>query len=291
MEMSHSIPDVDECDPYLTVNHNHTLSPKLAGEFPAEGLTPVSDRLARLAFLSENAHLSEEQNIALSCCLDSIESIFDPRPGLTQEIAKCCPKSVYTENAKVVTSNVPRIRHDDTDVGTSSTKMASIKELTSVLGEIIELGGEFNKRRKESLQIYDLCNREIRRMTWTISVLEHDVRELQKELWEETAELEGLQGTVNGLVGWVEAWQEQHDQVTASRSQKSGRRQWTRRKIEKCNEETIGALLDGIRAWTRGWRDVEEAYRIRERERRLRMEGRQRQQRADIQEHGTSGTL
>jgi hypothetical protein len=61
--------------------------------------------------------------------------------------------------------------------------------------------------------------------------------------------------------------------------------------MEKCNEETIGALLEGIRAWTRGWRDVEEAYRIRERERRLRMEGRQRQQLEDIQEHSTSETL
>ncbi|KAF7125182.1 hypothetical protein CNMCM5793_001291 [Aspergillus hiratsukae] len=194
METSHPIPDIHESDPYLTVNRNHTLSPKTAGKFPAEGLTPVSDRLARLALLSENAHLSEEQNIILSCCLDSIESIFDPRPGLTQEIAKCGPKSVCTANAKVVTSDVPSIRHDNIDVGTSSTKKASIKELTSVLGEIIQLGDEFKKRRNESLQIYDLCNREIRRMTWTISVLEHDVRELQKELWEETAEREGLQG-------------------------------------------------------------------------------------------------
>jgi hypothetical protein len=178
METSRPIPDIHECDPYLTVDHNHTLSPNLAGEFPAEGLTPVSKRLARLAFLSENAHLSEEQNIILSCCLDSIESIFDPHPRLTQEIAKCCPKSVCTANAKVITSDVPSIRHDDTDVGTSSIKKASTKELTSVLGEIIELGDEFNRRRKESLQLYDLCNREMRRMAWTISVLEHDVREL-----------------------------------------------------------------------------------------------------------------
>ncbi|PKX95055.1 uncharacterized protein P174DRAFT_386263 [Aspergillus novofumigatus IBT 16806] len=289
METSHPIPDTHECDKYLTVNH--TLSPKLAEEFPADGMTPVSDRLARLAFLSENARLSEEQNIILSSCLDSIESIFDPRPGLTQEIAQCRPKSVCTECAKVITPDVPSTRHDITDVGISSTKKASIRALTSVLCEITELSEEFKKRRKESLQIYGLCNREIRRMTRSISVLEHDVHELRKELWEETAEREGLQGTVNGLVGWVEAWQEQHAQVTASRSHKTGRRQWTRRKMEKCNEETIGALLEGIRAWTRGWRDVEEAYRIRERERRLRMEGRQRQQLEDIQEHSTSGTL
>ncbi|GIJ92213.1 hypothetical protein Asppvi_011190 [Aspergillus pseudoviridinutans] len=289
METSHPIPDPHERDAYLTVNH--ALSPKLAGEFPAEEITPVSNRLARLAFLSENAHFSEEQNIILNGCLDSIESIFDPRAGLTQEIAQCRPKSVCTECAKVVASEVPSIRHDSTDVETSGTKEASIKELTSVLSEITEFSEEFKKRRKESLQIYDLCRREIRRMTRSISVLEQDVHKLQKELWEEMAEREGLQGTVNGLVGWIEAWQEQHDQVTASRSHKSGRRQWTRRKAEICNEETVGALLEGIRAWTRGWRDVEEAYRIRERERRLRMKGRQRQQLEDIQEHSTSGTL
>ncbi|GIC87733.1 uncharacterized protein Aud_004122 [Aspergillus udagawae] len=289
METSHPIPDPHECDAYLTVNH--ALSPKLAGEFPVKGSTPVSNRLARLAFLSENAHLSEEQNIILSGCLDSIESIFDSRTGLTQEIAQCRPKSVCTEGAKVVTSDVPSIRHDNTDVGNSGTKEASTKELTSVLSEITEFSEEFKKRRKESRHIYDLCSREIRRMTRSISVLEHDVHELQKELWEETAEREGLQGTVNGLVGWVEAWQEQHDQVIASRSHKSGRRQWTRRRTEKCNEETVGALLEGIRAWTRGWRDVEEAYRIRERERRLRMKGRQRQQLENTQEHSTSDSL
>jgi hypothetical protein len=176
MEISHTIPDTHECDKYLTVNH--TLSPKLAEEFPAEGMTPVSDRLARLAVLSENARLSEEQNIILSSCLDSIESIFDPRPGLTQEIAQCRPKTVCTECAKVVTPDVPSTRHDNTDVGISSTKKASVKELTSVLSEITELSEEFKKRRKESLQIYGLCNREIRRMARSISVLEHDVHEL-----------------------------------------------------------------------------------------------------------------
>ncbi|GFG16431.1 hypothetical protein IFM5058_07955 [Aspergillus udagawae] len=194
MEASHPIPDPHECDAYLTVNH--ALSPKLAGEFPAEGSTPVSNRLARLAFLSENAHLSEEQNIILSGCLDSIESIFDSRTGLTQEIAQCRPKSVCTEGAKVVTSDVPSIRHDNTDVGNPGTKEASTKELTSVLSEITEFSEEFKKRRKESRHIYDLCSREIRRMTRSISVLEHDVHELQKELWEETAEREGLQGRI-----------------------------------------------------------------------------------------------
>ncbi|KAH2113414.1 hypothetical protein KXW65_003690 [Aspergillus fumigatus] len=289
METSHPIPDTHECDAHLTMNH--TLSPKLAEEIPAVGITPVSDRLARLAFLSKNTRFSEEQNIFLSSCLDSIESIFDPRPGLTQEISRCRPKGVCTECARAVTPDAPSTRHYNNGVGFSSTKKVSIKELTSVLSEITELSEEFKKRRRESLQIYDLCDRKIRRMRQSISVLEHDVHKLQKELWEETAELEGLQGTVNGLVSWVEAWQEQHDQITATRSHKTGRRQWTRRKTEKYNEETIGALLEGIRAWTRGWRDVEEAYRIRERERRLRMGGRQRQQLEDIQEHSTSGTL
>ncbi|RHZ58082.1 uncharacterized protein CDV56_106422 [Aspergillus thermomutatus] len=212
METSHPIPDIHACDPYLIANHNHTLSPKLAGEFPsrlletAEGMTPFSDRLARLALLSKNVHLSDEQNTILSHCLDSIESILDPRQGLTQEIAKCRPKSVRTECAKVVIPDVPSIRHDSTDVGISSTKLASIKELTTILSEVTELGDEFKKRREESLQIYDLCNREIRRMTRAVSVLEHDVHELQTELWEETAEREGLQGDrVQVAEEWAEA--------------------------------------------------------------------------------------
>lgn len=101
----------------------------------------------------------------------------------------------------------------------------------------------------------------------------------QADIFDDTIEMEGLQGTVHGLERWVGDWQRQHDldlaRELSDRSSKQGRRAARRSGYQNDNEER---LLEGIMAWIRGWKDVEEGFRTRENERRLRREAREHQQ-------------
>ncbi|EAW06887.1 uncharacterized protein ACLA_085840 [Aspergillus clavatus NRRL 1] len=287
MEASHpsySACQVRDPDADAIADHDHTISATPAGQAPVQIATTISipepllsDRRARVTLRgSEDVHWPEEDSIALSRCIDTIESALDPRPDLTHEIAKCRPKSVHAEKARTATADLPTNPPININRAMPVGKEASLKNLTAVLHEVSSLRNEFNRRREESLQIQDLLTQEIQQMTRKISDLEQHVHELQMDIEEERAEREGLQGTVHGLISWVEAWQEQRDQASyTTRTQKSGLKRWSKRKDKESTENGSEALLDGISAWSRGWKDAEEEFRIRASERKFRRDGRQ----------------
>ena len=90
---------------------------------------------------------------------------------------------------------------------------------------------------------------------------------------DDTIEMEGLRGTVHGLESWVDDWQRQH-YLTLAREMNdhSKRRRTMRRPMGQSDYDE--RLLEGIMAWIRGWKDVEEGFRGREHERQLRREER-----------------
>lgn len=93
------------------------------------------------------------------------------------------------------------------------------------------------------------------------------------DILENSIEREGLRGTVYGLESWVDGWQRDHElAVTQARESRKG---WTKRKPALRKEEDADALFDGITAWMRGWKDVEEGFQAREREREQRRDMRQ----------------
>lgn len=103
----------------------------------------------------------------------------------------------------------------------------------------------------------------------------------QADLTEDTIELEGIQGTVHGLQDWVDMLQEEQDvaHVSKDTARPKPRRRWGSRKPndELPPETNAEVVLDGLRAWMRGWKDVEETSQIRAQARKTRRERRQEQ--------------
>jgi hypothetical protein len=103
----------------------------------------------------------------------------------------------------------------------------------------------------------------------------------QSDLVEDAVDLEGIQGTVHGLHDWIDRIREEQKLVRISRTlayQKS-RRSWISRKgKEDWPVETDSEMmLEGLSAWMRGWRDVEEGFQVRARARQTRRNQRQTQ--------------
>jgi hypothetical protein len=81
------------------------------------------------------------------------------------------------------------------------------------------------------------------------------------------------------LETWVNGWHNEPDLAVVKKpgaSRQYRAKRWTKRKPEERRESNTEALLEGITAWMRGWKDVEEGFRIRERNRQVRREERQR---------------
>lgn len=91
-------------------------------------------------------------------------------------------------------------------------------------------------------------------------------------------ELDGLRNTVRALETWVEIWEQRHALNVAkaleAASERTKRRRKDKGRVENADENDCDALIEGITAWMRGWRDVEEGFSIRARARRLRREAR-----------------
>lgn len=103
----------------------------------------------------------------------------------------------------------------------------------------------------------------------------------QADLAEDTIELEGIQGTVHGLQDWVYMLQEEQNLAHVSKgvARQKSRRRWGGRKTndELSPETDAEIVLDGLRAWMRGWKDVEETSQVRAQARKSRRERRQEQ--------------
>ena len=82
------------------------------------------------------------------------------------------------------------------------------------------------------------------------------------------------------------AWRQQRDSNLAkllnSSSQKK-KRSKVKDAVEHPNDDD--ALIEGINAWMRGWRDIEEGFRIMAQERRLRREAKRKEDCEDKTPH------
>lgn len=98
----------------------------------------------------------------------------------------------------------------------------------------------------------------------------------ESDIVEDSAEREALQGTVRGLEAWINGWQKEPDlagKAPGTLRQKQAKR-WMKHQQEEHKESGTDALLEGITAWMRGWKDVEEGFRVRERDREVKREER-----------------
>ena len=79
-------------------------------------------------------------------------------------------------------------------------------------------------------------------------------------------EFEGLRGTVRGLERWFAEWQERYQDIASGNSssyfQQRSSENTDATKMSALREGT-SALVDGISAWIRGWKDVDETFTAR----------------------------
>ena len=111
----------------------------------------------------------------------------------------------------------------------------------------------------------------------------------ESDIFEDTIELEGLRGTVRGLESWIGRYKRQRETTDAQTNNNNNNHAAASRKSKKKNKRKDGieqpgsgyeydndALIDGIDAWMRGWKDAEEGSRVRARMRKQRRELRRR---------------
>ncbi|KAJ5733945.1 hypothetical protein N7493_002731 [Penicillium malachiteum] len=252
---------------------------------PARG-TPWQDRLAELARLASASLGADSRNSnagpLIHQHLDAIESILrDPRPRLTDEMTtregrrhSFRTKSLLGEpDASDLEEPewLAKTRYDER----RCQQMSS--ELTTLLGEVTTLNLELQQRRKESVQIRELYEDKCRGLTRSVAELEDEVSELHSDLKEDAVELEGMQGTVNGLQNWIEGMRDEQRKARTTRDiARKNMRRWGGRKPPFEKTETGGEMvLDGLSAWMRGWKDVEDGFQVRALGRRNRREQRQ----------------
>ncbi|KAL4944840.1 hypothetical protein BDV06DRAFT_69025 [Aspergillus oleicola] len=259
-----------------------------------EGLSDtVSQRLTRLANLSLSENHPNGSNYDLQIiyqCLDTLESILDPRPNFTKEITLC--RSPTTEHGTKSTSprnsiidkgaSPPPSESRNTDNNNSDNRLPPpeskstssqqngfsgvFKNAKMVEEELKMVSEELLIRNEETLQALRVINQERKQREGRIIELESEIDELRADVQEEMAEREALQGTVHGLKAWVDGWPKEPQQT------RSGGGWWSKKKVEKLGKFDAEALFDGMAAWMRGWSDVEEEFRYRDEARRRRRE-------------------
>lgn len=95
---------------------------------------------------------------------------------------------------------------------------------------------------------------------------------------EDAIELEGIQGTVRGLQNWIDGLREAQNLGHQKRLERTLSRYWGGRKTNDRSSETDAEIvLDGLSAWMRGWRDVEDTFQVRANARKTRRDRRQEQ--------------
>ncbi|KAJ5905193.1 uncharacterized protein N7473_002109 [Penicillium subrubescens] len=258
---------------------------------PATTRTPWPERLRELSHLAASSpgtvYIESETEETIHAHLDAVEAILrDPRPALTREIGKCRRRSpggkasVNVAERKTMTEELeeekPVLEQEN-----GVDHVAVLAQLMALLREVTLLNGEVERRREESREIRDLFEERCRGLSRTIAELEDEVLELQSDLVEDAVELEGIQGTVHGLHDWIDRIRKEQKLVQTSRTlayQKS-RRSWIGRKgkEDRAVETDSEMMLEGLNAWMRGWRDVEEGFQVRARARQTRRNQRQAQ--------------
>ncbi|KAL5361360.1 hypothetical protein BJX96DRAFT_83834 [Aspergillus floccosus] len=258
----------------LAISHKSSFdAPPPPHAFEATGNSAnLPDRLARIAHrIARQAVVSPEESITLHHHLDCIESLLDPTSAAVQEAPVCRPAAAWSAAALTGAADIPP----------PAAASPSLAQLTALLDEATALNTELQQRRDESFRLYDRLTRECHRLTRRVSELEDVLHYLKADIQEDSSEREALHGTVQGLQNWFTAWSAQHGQIVA-RKLSQHRRRWPRPKMAHSHENEVEALLEGIAAWMRGWNDLEEGFRARERARRRTREERQREWSRDV---------
>ncbi|KAJ5168007.1 uncharacterized protein N7482_003601 [Penicillium canariense] len=258
--------------------------------------TPWLQRLRELSRLAATSprtvYIERDTEDTIHAHLDVVESILrDPRPELTREMGKYRRRSWGRAMMETVEKKTMTEKEAAPEQKDRVDRHAVLAQLTALLGEVTLVNEEIGRRRTESSEICDLFEERCRGLTRTVAELEDEVAELQADLVEDAVELEGIQGTVHGLHDWIGRLREEHKPVRMSKdlAYQTSRRRWVSRKeTEEWTATTDGEMmLDGLSAWMRGWRDVEEGFQARARARQIRRDKRQ-EQLLRPAEHGTS---
>ncbi|KAJ6126710.1 hypothetical protein N7523_002322 [Penicillium sp. IBT 18751x] len=265
----------------------------------ADGAGPavpsLSERLAELAHLAlaltststESEHEAEAAQ-SIHSHLDAIESILrDPRAALSREVAKCRPEGVsYSRSdrsrASNLSSQAPNQHRNSPQIENGFNKTEMLAQLSTLLTEVKGLHAQLGERRKETSRICDLYEERCRGLERTVAELELEVVELKSDLVEDAVELEGIQGTILGLQTWIDSLQTEQVMLRRQRylaQHKARRKRWANgQKIGDYDDlgadTKVDDILEGLDAWMRGLRDVEEGFRSRARARHKRRERR-----------------
>ncbi|KAL1873396.1 hypothetical protein Plec18167_006447 [Paecilomyces lecythidis] len=278
-------------------HHRHRLTPSFADSAieidPAEdrrrrsGRDPqeetLSDRLNRLALLAaKRDNIPGQDAGAIGNCLDTLESLLDPRRELTEEIARHRPRSSRSNPSPQAVgsrgSNSPTAR-----LSVDPAVDNSHRQLQALLKELTAVNAQLQQRRAESRHLHGLFIQKCEGLAQKILELEDEIQDLHSDILEDTIELEGLRGTVRGLESWVGRWQRESASKEARDASKksSSKSPWKRKRHAHNvgdNENDTDALIDGITAWMRGWKDIEEGFHVRARRRQARRDQRRQKQ-------------
>ncbi|KAL4750154.1 hypothetical protein BDW72DRAFT_119766 [Aspergillus terricola var. indicus] len=308
----------------LTVDHR-ALPLDEGGPLSSEDISNRLTQLARLSTLRgshSNAFSPEAQSI--NRCLDTLEFLLNSRSTLQSNLTQKVASNRQTQNQPghnpesdpgpdpdasrrpdslrgLVASSSSMVHSNSRSLEELSTTQLTqpacmLFETPKVYNQVKEfdeemkkLGEAFLKRREETFYIYSLHDRERKQMRRRIAELEAEFEELQADMQQDMAEREALQGTVRGFETWIERCQEEyqlaHKEKPTETPRQNGRGWWSKKKVDQPDYFDADALFDGITAWMRGWADVKEEFRNRERARRERRieKNKQRQYTTNIQ--------
>ncbi|KAJ5259565.1 hypothetical protein N7478_012546 [Penicillium angulare] len=308
----------------------HTTTPASATQSQSQSQSrsrtqiPWQDRLTALANLASTSlgPDSKDHNSSprIHHHLDAIESILrDPNPTPTPtpdpaehhslSIPKPTSKSTlnaynpdddptrrrrtsYRTKSLLGDRSASELEEPDWLVKTQLLKETKIvTSLDGLLGEVSFLNGQISRRREESVRIQEIWEERERGYRRVIGELGDEVDELRGDLVEDAVELEGIQGTIQGLQNWIEGItimmrdsQKEKERNHHLVQVRSKRTRWGRTP-EARNDRDLNEIsgdrdhdgeivLEGLSAWMRGWRDVEDGFQARAQGRKMKREQR-----------------
>ncbi|PGH26636.1 hypothetical protein AJ80_01765 [Polytolypa hystricis UAMH7299] len=214
----------------------------------------ISERLFHLADLASTFHPSSHEatapsrnydSTAIHQHLDIVEEILRNRHQ-HEEAAHSNPK----RPARIAAKDSADLRQD----------------LSVLLRDLTAVTGAMQQRRGDLFHTNALVVAKCETLRNRILELEVEVKDLQGDLLEHEVEVEGLRGMVGALENWLAGWKEQRASQKSGRGSSSKKPQRKKSKAVDAREEDDNDLLiEGINAWMRGWKDAEDAFRIRSR--------------------------
>jgi len=238
--------------------------------------TPISERLITLLCLLGDSParraLLQQNSVTVHRYLDNIEIILDSHHGRSFEGTGSRPRILGLGNAAFTQSS--RETHDLAGYLRGFNRLEpTAKRLSAILDGLAITNNQLQQRHTESLHLHALFTAKCEALAQRVIELEVELSELQSDMFENTIELEGLRGTVRGLENWIGRWKRERESIEMRREGRSHRKWgWKQRKDLEGYGDENDVLIDGITAWMRGWRDVEEGFRIRAQTRNQRRE-------------------